>query len=363
MKALFPQSGILFAAKHRIWLWGGLFFIAVAVFWWALSVGSFPIAWYRIPILLLAPVVPSQLLESGWMAPTSEAEVTVIWQLRLPRVLLGLSLGAALATAGAVLQGLFRNPLADPGLVGVSAGAAFGAVLAVVLGAWLAIAWLQPWLLPIAALAGGFAAVWLVYRIARVDGRTHLATLLLAGIALNALSGAGVGFLIYLATDEQLRRFTFWTLGSLHNATWMKVFISTAVILPTLFWLPRHAKELNAMLLGETEAWHLGVNVQKLKRVLVFSCAVLVGSAVAAAGMIGFVGLVVPHVMRLLFGPDHRIVLPASALGGALLLVLADLAARSLNAPSEIPVGILTALIGAPFFLFLLLRQRRAFSF
>lgn len=363
MKALFPQSSTRLSAKSRFGLWAALGSAAAAVFWLGLATGSFPIDWHRIPFLLAVPFLPSSVLEWRCLAPVSEAEISVVWQLRLPRLLLGMLLGAALATAGAVLQGLFRNPLADPGLVGVSAGAALGAVLAVVLGAWLALPWLQPWLLPLAALGGGFAAVWLVYRIARVDGRTHLATLLLAGIALNAISGAGVGFLIYLATDEQLRRFTFWTLGSLHNATWLKVGISAFAVLPVLLWLPRHARELNAMLLGETEAWHLGVNVQHLKRVLVLSCALLVGASVAAAGMIGFVGLVVPHVMRLLFGPDHRIVLPASALGGAFLMVLADWAARTLNAPSEIPVGILTALIGAPFFLFLLLRQRRAFSF
>lgn len=318
MKALFPQSPELASGKLRPWFGIALGLCCLMVFWCALATGTYPIAWQRVPVLLAGPILPTAWLAEGWwlMGPISESELSVIWDLRLPRLSLAVLLGAALATGGAVLQGLFRNPLADPGLVGVSAGAALGAVLAVVLGGWFVVAWLQPWLLPLAALGGGFAAVWLVYSIARVDGRTHLATLLLAGIALNAISGAGVGFLIYLATDEQLRRFTFWTLGSLHNATWLKVFVSAVAVLPVLLWLPRHARELNAMLLGETEAWHLGVDVQRLKRVLVLCCAVLVGASVAAAGMIGFVGLVVPHIVRLLFGPDHRIVLPASAVGG-----------------------------------------------
>lgn len=284
----------------------------------------------------------------------------ILSQIRLPRTLLGLLVGAVLALCGVAMQGLFRNPLADPGLIGVSSGAALGAAIAIVGGAALgglpqAFA---PYLLSACAFAGGLVVTSLVYRLGRRDGETHVATMLLAGIALTALAGAAIGLFTYLADDATLRTLTFWNLGSLNGASYPRLWPLLLVTAAVALWLPRRAKALNALLLGESEARHLGFTVERIKAELVFCTALGVGAAVAAAGMIGFIGLVVPHLVRLLVGPDHRVLLPASALAGASLLLLADLAARLVLAPAELPIGIVTALIGAPFFLYLLLRGR-----
>jgi len=284
----------------------------------------------------------------------------ILGQIRLPRTLLGLAVGGVLALSGVAMQGLFRNPLADPGLVGVSSGASLGAAIAIVGGS--AFGGLPdafgPYLLSICAFLGGLGVTALVYRLGRRNGQTSVAVMLLAGIALTALAGSTVGLFTYLADDATLRTLTFWNLGSLNGASyarlWPLLFVTVAVSL----WLPRRASALNALLLGESEANHLGINVEGLKRELVFCTALGVGAAVAAAGMIGFVGLVVPHLVRLLAGPDHRVLLPASVLAGAALLLVADLIARLALAPAEMPIGIVTAFLGAPFFLYLLLRGR-----
>ena len=289
----------------------------------------------------------------------AQAEL-IVGQIRLPRALLGLCVGAVLALSGVAMQGLFRNPLADPGLIGVSSGAALGAAVAIVGGAAFGglPAWLAPYLLSLCAFAGGLGVTALVYRLGRGDGQTSVATMLLAGIALTALAGAAIGLFTYLADDATLRTLTFWNLGSLNGASYARLWPLLLVTAAVALWLPRRARALNALLLGESEARHLGFAVERLKRELVFCTALGVGAAVAAAGMIGFIGLVVPHLMRLLVGPDHRLLLPASALAGASLLLLADLLARLLLAPAELPIGIVTALIGAPFFIYLLLRGR-----
>ncbi|WP_205340862.1 FecCD family ABC transporter permease [Denitrificimonas caeni] len=292
--------------------------------------------------------------------PALEQAQLIVSQIRLPRALLGLAVGAVLALSGVAMQGLFRNPLADPGLIGVSSGAALGAAVAIVGGAMLggiSEAW-SPYILSICAFAGGLGVTALVYRLGRRDGQTHVATMLLAGIALAALAGAAIGLFTYLADDATLRTLTFWNLGSLNGASYARLWPLLLITFAVALWLPRRAKALNALLLGESEARHLGFAVEKLKRELVFCTALGVGAAVAAAGMIGFIGLVVPHVLRLAVGPDHRVLLPASALAGASLLLFADLAARLLLAPAELPIGIVTALIGAPFFLYLLLKSR-----
>lgn len=284
----------------------------------------------------------------------------ILLQIRLPRTLLGLTVGAVLALCGVAMQGLFRNPLADPGLIGVSSGAALGAACAIVLGAWLGgvPSVLAPYLLSLCAFAGGLLVTALVYRMGQREGQTRVATLLLAGIALTALSGALIGLLSYLADDTTLRSLTFWNLGSLNGASYARLWPLLLVTLAVALWLPRRAQALNALLLGEAEARHLGIEVERLKRELVLCTALGVGAAVAAAGLIGFIGLVVPHLMRLLVGPDHRRLLPAAALGGATLLLLADLCARLLLMPAELPIGVITALLGAPFFLLLLVRGR-----
>ncbi|WP_420220343.1 FecCD family ABC transporter permease [Metapseudomonas resinovorans] len=284
----------------------------------------------------------------------------ILGQIRVPRTLLGLAVGAVLALSGVAMQGLFRNPLADPGLVGVSSGAALGGAAAIVGGTALgglpdAFA---PYLLSVCAFAGGLGVTLLVYRLGRRDGQTSVATMLLAGIALTALAGAVIGLFTYLADDATLRSLTFWNMGSLNGASYSRLWPLLIVTLFVVFWLPRRAKALNALLLGESEARHLGFDVERLKRELVFCTALGVGAAVAAAGLIGFIGLVVPHLVRLVAGPDHRVLLPASALAGASLMLLADLVARLVLAPAELPIGIVTALIGAPFFLYLLVRGR-----
>lgn len=284
----------------------------------------------------------------------------ILAQIRLPRSLLGLAVGAVLALSGVAMQGLFRNPLADPGLVGVSGGAALGAAIAIVGGSYLGglPPALAPYLLSFCAFAGGLAVTALVYRFGRRDGQTHVATMLLAGVALTAMAGAGVGLFTYLADDAGLRSLTFWNLGSLNGASYARLWPLLLVTLGVAAWLPRRAAALNALLLGESEARHLGFDVERVKLELVLCTALGVGAAVAAAGLIGFIGLVVPHLMRLLVGPDHRVLLPASLLAGASLLLLADLVARLLLAPAELPIGIVTALLGAPFFLYLLVRGR-----
>ncbi len=284
----------------------------------------------------------------------------ILGQIRLPRTLLGLAVGGVLALSGVAMQGLFRNPLADPGLVGVSSGASLGAAIAIVGGS--AFGGLPdafgPYLLSICAFLGGLGVTALVYRLGRRNGQTSVAGMLLAGIALTALAGSTVGLFTYLADDATLRTLTFWNLGSLNGASYARLWPLLIVTVAVSLWLPRRASALNALLLGESEANHLGINVEGLKRELVFCTALGVGAAVAAAGMIGFVGLVVPHLVRLLAGPDHRVLLPASVLAGAALLLFAVLIARLALAPAEMPIGIVTAFLGAPFFLYLLLRGR-----
>ena len=284
----------------------------------------------------------------------------ILGQIRLPRTLLGLAVGGVLALSGVAMQGLFRNPLADPGLVGVSSGAALGAAIAIVGGAALGGLpdFIGPYVLSLCAFLGGLGVTALVYRLGRKNGQTQVAVMLLAGIALTALSGSAVGLFTYLADDATLRTLTFWNLGSLNGASYARLWPLLLVTVGVALWLPRRATALNALLLGESEANHLGVNVEGLKRELVFCTALGVGAAVAAAGMIGFIGLVVPHLVRLLAGPDHRVLLPASVLAGASLLLFADLIARLALAPAELPIGIVTAFLGAPFFLYLLLRGR-----
>lgn len=292
--------------------------------------------------------------------PFEQRQALVLLNIRLPRVLLGMLVGAGLAVSGAAMQGLFRNPLADPGLIGVSSGAALGAVTVIVLGASLSTA-LGAVLLPSAAFLGGAVATVVVYRLATSSGRTSVATMLLAGIALNALAGAGTGVLTFVADDAQLRDLTFWTLGSLGGATWSALAVLAPCILACVLAAPLLARPLNVMLLGEQEATHLGIDAQRVKRLVVAGAALCVGAAVAVSGIIGFVGLVVPHLLRLAVGPDHRTLLPGSALLGAALLVAADLLARTVVAPAELPLGIVTALVGGPFFLWLLLRQKQPY--
>ncbi len=294
-------------------------------------------------------------LDLGEVSARDEA---IVWSIRLPRVVLAAVVGASLGIAGAALQGVVRNPLADPGLVGVSSGAALGAVVFLVLGDPLVAAApaLATWLLPAAAFAGGVVTTSIAVALARVDGRTSAINLILGGVAVTAIAAALMGLCIFVANDAQLRSITFWSLGSLGAATWSLVGVVAAFAAIALVGLPALAPALDRLLLGEVEARHLGVDVERVSRRVIVAGALAVGAGVAACGVIGFVGLLVPHLMRGWLGPAHATLLPASALGGALLLVLADLGARTAAAPAELPVGILTALAGAPVLLVLVRR-------
>ncbi|ABS69414.1 transport system permease protein [Xanthobacter versatilis] len=321
----------------------------------ALAIGPFTIA-------------PGRVLTILWAALTGDATPTialreriVVIDVRFPRAVLGALTGAGTAVAGAVMQGVFRNPLADPGLVGVAPGAALAAVAFVVFGAPLAMLLpvpLQALGLPLAAFAGGLGTTLVIARLAAKDGRTQVATLLFAGLALGALASAGTGVMVFLASEQQTREFLFWTLGSLGGATWQKAALAAPFVLGLLAASVFLARGLDALALGEAEAFHAGVSVERLKRGAVIAVAAGVGASVAAAGVVGFIGLVVPHLARLVVGPSHRVLLPASALLGVAVLLGADILARMIAAPAELPLGVVTALVGAPFFLWLLLRRR-----
>jgi iron complex transport system permease protein len=324
----------------------------------AAGTGAFQIAPLQVVDALLNPL--GITLASG----VTDQQSVVLWNIRLPRVLMGAVLGAGMAVAGAMLQGLFRNPLADPSLVGVSSGAGLAAAFVIVLGTGLPgfAKALGVFTLPLAAFFGGLAVTLLIQRIGTRRGVTLMPMMLLAGIGMAAIAEAGIGLLSYASNDEQLRSLSMWRLGSLGPTNWITLSLATPIVGTTLaiaLWI---APRLNALLLGESEAMHLGVNVQTLKRQVIGLAALTVGVLVAFCGMVGFIGLVAPHCVRLVNGPDHRLVLPASALLGAALVVAADLIARTAFAPAEIPLGVLTALMGAPFFLVLLVRERRSWG-
>jgi iron complex transport system permease protein len=345
-------------APARRWA-AGLTLVALAVALGAAVVVALGIGAYRIP----APEVLRILLGVFGDAATDDQATAVLTTIRAPRVVLAVLTGAGLAVAGALTQGLFRNPLADPALVGVSAGAALAAAVVIVLGnVWLPASMrvdaMGPYVLPIAAFGGSLAVTAIVYRIGLAHGVLSLPLTLLAGIAINAIAMAGVGLLIFVANDEQLRTLTFWNLGSLAAGSWRALLLVLPLVVVAIAWALRLAPALNALALGEAQAEHLGVDVDRTKRVAIVLTALATGSLVALTGVIGFVGLVAPHLVRLACGPDHRVVLPGSALLGALLVVLADLLARTAVVPAELPLGIVTALAGGPFFLFLLLRTR-----
>ncbi|MDA5555672.1 FecCD family ABC transporter permease [Shimia sp. MMG029] len=294
-------------------------------------------------------------------AELSLRDRVVLFDIRLPRTLMAAAVGAALAVSGAMMQGLFRNPLADPGLIGVSAGAGFGAIVAIVLGGMLPLALsdaLGYYLVPLAAFLGSWATTLILYRVSTRKGRTSVATMLLAGIGLGALTGAVSGILIYIADDAQLRTLTFWGMGSVAGATWSKFWTAVPLIAVAMLTIPFIAKGLNGLALGEAAASHMGIDVQRTKNVAILAVAAAVGAAVAASGGIGFVGIVVPHLLRLAVGPDHTYLLRNSALLGAALLLVADIISRMIIAPAELPIGIIMAVIGGPFFLWILLRRR-----
>ncbi|QRR04266.1 iron ABC transporter permease [Dyadobacter sandarakinus] len=299
-------------------------------------------------------IVPELLVE--------EQKSIVFWVIRLPRVCLAVLVGAALGTAGASLQGLFRNPIADAALIGVTSGASMFAVLVMMLN----IRYFSmlnelagTYAISFVSFAGAALTTLLVYQLSKVMGEKSITTLLLCGIAINAFVGATTGLMTYLADDAQLRSITFWNLGSLGGASWTAVLTLAPFVGVPLLFLPQLSKSLNLLVLGESQAASLGVNLKTLKRQVIILATLGVGASVAIAGTIGFVGLVVPHMIRAAFGPGHRTLIIGSALGGAIVLTLADTLSRTIVAPSELPIGILTALLGTPFFLYILWEQKR----
>lgn len=290
----------------------------------------------------------------------TEQQWLVLINLRMPRIILGVLIGGGLAMAGSAIQGLFRNPLAEPGLIGVSSGATLFAALTIVFGGKLlnmAGSQYGYYILSAAAFTGALATTLLVYRLATHGGAAKITSLLLTGIAINALAFAFTGLLTYISTDEQLRNITFWSLGSLGGASWASVITILPFILIPAIVLPLLGKAFNALSLGEVQAAHLGFNVQRIKYTVIILATLAVGASVAAAGMIGFVGLVIPHILRLGFGPDNRFIVPGSGLLGAVVLSLADLLSRTVVGPAELPIGIVTALAGSPVFIYMISSQ------
>ena len=307
----------------------------------------------------------ADILKTLWAALTGgldgSPEQLVFLNIRLPRLLLGLAAGAGLGMAGALMQGLFRNPLADPGLIGVSSGAALAAGIGIVLGSLYFPELprsLGSWTLVAMAFGGSLAVTVLITLLAQSEGGTRVGLMLLAGVAINALAGAGLGYLTFLASDEQLRSIQFWLLGSLGGGRWSSVLLVCAIVCVATCAALTCARPLNVIALGEAQAVLMGVDVERTKRRAIAITALAVGAITATTGMIGFVGLLSPHCVRLLAGPDHRIVIPGSAMLGAALVLLADSVARTVVQPAELPLGVLTAFVGVPFFL-LLLRQFR----
>ena len=338
------------------------FFLVLIIIFIIISIGTGPV---NIPVFVVFSILMDLEISDQYLQQIGQFSA-IVTGIRLPRVLLTILVGATLSLAGASLQGLFRNPLADPSLIGVSSGSAFAAAVIIILGNYF-IPYLPniliSLLLPIAAFIGGLIATLIVYVISTKYGKTSVTTMLLAGIAINALAGAGIGFLVYIANDLQIRDLTFWTLGSLGSSTWETFYTAAPFLVITIIGLPFLARPLNVMLLGEHEARHLGIHTQFVKKIVIILAAFGVGASVAVSGVIGFVGLVVPHLLRLIIGPDHRFLLPGSILLGSLLLLASDLFARMIVIPAELPIGIVTASVGAPFFIWLLVKNRSLNSY
>ena len=281
----------------------------------------------------------------------------VLYDIRLPRVLGGAIIGAALSIAGAAMQGLFKNPLADPGLIGISSGASLSASLIIVLGVNMGV--FQLFGISFWTFVGASLTTLLVFSLSQQNKETSVATMLLAGIAINAICGSVTGLLTYVSDDEELRSITFWLMGSLAGIGWSQVWVMLIFILPSILILVRKGKSLNAFMLGDLDAKYMGVDTKKVKLIIVIATTLCVGTAVANSGMIGFVGLVIPHICRMMVGSDNRTVLPLSALLGALLIISSDLLCRTVLAPAELPIGVVTSIVGSPIFLSILIKEKR----
>lgn len=287
----------------------------------------------------------------------------VLFELRLPRIIMAILVGSGLAVAGTCLQGIFKNPLASPDLIGITSGSTLFAAITIVLGAYIKSfvpEIIHFSLLSLMAFIGAMCSTVFVYKISSHHSKTNVTILLLAGVAISALCGSATGLLTYLSTEEELRNLTFWTLGSVASANWDKIIILGIITIISFFFLLKKGKILNAMMLGEKEAEHLGINVEKTKKQIIIFSALLVGTIVSFCGTIGFVGLIVPYILRLVFKSNYVIILPLSAFLGAILVIIADTISRTLVAPSEIPIGILTSLMGAPVFISILMNYKKS---
>ena len=313
-------------------------------------VGQLPVT----PAEVVGSVLRGVGIQNPW-APGDEIVEATLWVVRFPRIVMGLAVGAALAVAGAVMQAIFGNPLAEPGVVGVSSGAALGAAAAIVFG----VTALGSWSIALFAFGGGLLATLVVYFVSRANGRTEVVTLLLTGIAINAFAGAGLAFLLFVGDTASREQITFWQLGSLGGSLWREVAIVAPVMAAGTVAAVALGKRYDLLALGERNARHLGVNVEALRIGSIVLVALLTGVAVAFCGIIAFVGLVVPHVIRMAIGPSHRPLIVASAVGGGALITVADLLARTMVPGADLPIGMLTSLIGGPFFFYLLYRQRK----
>ncbi|WFB37715.1 iron ABC transporter permease [Kiritimatiellota bacterium B12222] len=314
----------------------------------AMSTGAYPLSLQRVAQIIITWISQADI---------SDTDSSVLFSIRMPRVLFGALAGAVLALGGVCMQALFRNPLADPGLMGLSSGSALAAALVTLLASSFPVL-SHPLTLPLAAFVGGLAVTGVVYTISNRDGRLRVDSMLLMGIAMNALCGALLGLIMVMADDTQLRSITFWSFGSLGRATLPSTGLLTLSMMLPVWGIWKIRKAMNILLMGETDAMNLGVKVETLKLILVTSSCWMVALVVAQAGLIGFVGLVIPHISRLLFGSSHHQLVPSSLLLGAIFLPLVDTFCRTINAPAELPIGMMTALIGSPFFIFLLIRQR-----
>ena len=297
---------------------------------------------------------------------TTQIENTIFYEIRIPRVILASLVGASLAISGACLQGLFRNPLVDPGFIGISSGAAIGAMISIMFGSSIYYFMPQvliPFALPILAMTGSFLATTMVYKMSKVSGKTNIMAMLLSGIAINAFAGAIIGLFVSLSSDAELRSFTFWTLGGLDMADWDIVAITFLFIIIPFIIIYKSQYQMDIFMLGDAESEHLGINVEKLKKKIILISSITVGVSVAFCGMIGFVGLVTPHLVRLFIGPNHKYLIPGSAILGALILTISDLICKTIIAPAQLPIGVVTSTIGAPFFIWLILNQKSRFNY
>ena len=332
------------------------FFLSLSLF-----LGPVKISFYQIVEIIL-----SKLYLVNNEVTFNQIQENVLINIRFPRIILALLVGAGLGTAGAMLQGLFRNPLIDPGFIGVSSGAAVGAMVGIMFAntILLFVTFIEiNIILPLLSILGSFLTTIIVFNISKVLGKTNIMAMLLTGIAINALSGSIIGFFVSISSDAELRSFTFWTLGGLDKAGWSVIALLILFIVLPLCISLKLREQLDIFMLGDAEASHLGVNVEKLKKIIIVLSSTVVGISVAFCGMIGFVGLVTPHLVRLFIGPKHKYLLPGSAILGAILLIFSDLISRTIIAPAQLPIGVVTSAIGSPFFIWLIVMQKKRLSY